>query len=39
MDYADGNQLKTELLQAQQALGIPPSMENLIGAALEGIRG
>lgn len=39
MDYADGNQLKTELLRAQQALGIPPSMENLIGAALEGIRG
>lgn len=39
MDYAEGNQLKTELLQAQQALGIPPSMENLIGAALEGIRG
>ena len=39
MDYAEGNQLKTELLQAQKALGIPPSMENLIGAALEGIRG
>lgn len=39
MDYAEGNQLKTELLQAQQALGIPPSMENLIGPALEGIRG
>ena len=39
MDYAEGNQLKTELLEAQKALGIPPSMENLIGAALEGIRG
>lgn len=39
MDYAEGNQLRTELLQAQQKLGIPPSMENLIGAALEGIRG
>lgn len=39
MDYAEGNQLKTELIQAQKALGIPPSMENLIGAALEGIRG
>ncbi len=39
MDYAEGNQLKTELLQAQAALGIPPSMENLIGPALEGIRG
>lgn len=39
MDYAEGNQLRTELLQAQQAAGIPPSMENIIGAALEGIRG
>lgn len=39
MEYAEGNQLRTELLQAQQRLGIPPSMENLIGAALEGIRG
>lgn len=39
MDYAEGNQLKTELLEAQRQLGIPPSMENLIGAALEGIRG
>lgn len=39
MDYAEGNQLKTELLEAQRVLGIPPSMENLIGAALEGIRG
>lgn len=39
MDYAEGNQLKTELLEAQSRLGIPPSMENLIGAALEGIRG
>jgi len=39
IEYADGNQLKTELLEAQRKLGIPPSMENLIGAALEGIRG
>lgn len=39
MDYAEGNQLSTKLLQAQEAAGIPPSMENLIGAALEGIRG
>ena len=39
MDYAEGNQLKTELLQAMIAQGIPPSMENLIGASLEGIRG
>ena len=39
MDYADGNQLDTELIRAQKALGIPPAMENLISAALEGIRG
>nr|WP_314711157.1 hypothetical protein [uncultured Comamonas sp.] len=39
MDYAEGNQLRTELLEAQRKLGIPPSMENLIGASLEGIRG
>lgn len=39
IEYAEGNQLRTELLEAQKALGIPPSMENLIGAALEGIRG
>lgn len=39
MDYADGNQLSTKLLDAQKALGIPPSKENLIGASLEGIRG
>lgn len=39
MDYADGNQLKTELLRAQAAQGIPPGMENLIAPSLEGIRG
>ena len=39
MDYADGNQLDTEILKAQEALGIPPAMENLISPALEGIRG
>lgn len=39
MDYADGNQLDSELLRAQQKLGIPPAMENLIGPALEAIQG
>lgn len=39
IDYADGNQLDTELIRAQKALGIPPAMENIISAALEGIRG
>ncbi len=38
-DYADGNQLDTELLQAQARLGIPPAMENLIGPAMEAIQG
>ena len=39
MDYAEGNQLDTELIRAMKAQGIPTTMENLIGAALEGIRG
>lgn len=39
MDYADGNQLDSELLRAQAALGIPPAMENLIGPAMEAIQG
>ncbi len=39
MDYADGNQLDSVLLQAQAKLGIPPAMENLIGPALEAIQG
>lgn len=39
MDYADGNQLDSQLLQAQAKLGIPPAMENLIGPALEAIQG
>lgn len=39
MDYADGNQLNTELIKAMKEQGIPTSMENLISASLEGIRG
>lgn len=39
MDYADGNQLDSELLRAQAKLGIPPAMENMIGPALEAIQG
>ena len=39
MDYAEGNQLDTELIRAMKAQGIPTTMENLIGAALEGIQG
>lgn len=39
MDYADGNQLDSELLARQKALGIPPAVEDLIGPALLSIRG
>lgn len=39
MDYADGNQLASELLRRQQELGIPPAIEDLIGPALLAIQG
>lgn len=39
MDYADGNQLESELLKRQAALGIPPAIEDLIGPALLSIQG
>ncbi|QOF76075.1 hypothetical protein [Variovorax sp. 38R] len=39
LDYADGNQLDTELLAAQRELGIPPAKEDLIGPALLSIQG
>lgn len=39
MDYADGNQLDTDLLRRQQALGIPPAVEDLIGPALLSLQG
>lgn len=39
MDYADGNQLNTELLNAMKEQGIPPAVENIIAPALEAIRG
>lgn len=39
MDYADGNQLDSELLQRQAELGIPPAVEDLIGPALLSIQG
>lgn len=38
-DYADGNQLSTELLQRQKALGIPPAKENIIGPAIAAVCG
>jgi len=39
MDYADGNQLDSALLQRQAELGIPPAIEDLIGPSLLSIQG
>lgn len=39
MDYADGNQLSEELLQALRSIGAPPATENLVGPAIEAIQG
>ena len=38
-DYFDGNQLDSEILQAQKEKGIPPSIENLIGSTVNDIIG
>lgn len=38
-DYADGNQLDSELLRRQQKLGIPPAKENIIGPAIAAVCG
>lgn len=38
-DYADGNQLDSELLTRQKALGIPPAKENIIGPAINAVCG
>jgi hypothetical protein len=39
MDYVDGNQLDSELLQKMQQLGIPPAIEPLIGPAIDAVLG
>ena len=39
MDYVDGNQLDSELLRKQQALGIPPAIENVMGPAVKSVTG
>lgn len=39
MDYVDGNQLDSELLRRQQALGIPPAVENIIGPIAQSVMG
>lgn len=38
-DYADGNQLDSELLKKQAMLGIPPAKENIIGPAIRSVCG
>jgi hypothetical protein len=38
-DYADGNQLDSELLIRQRELGIPPAVEDLIGPAILSLQG
>ena len=38
-DYADGNQLSSELLRKQAAAGIPPAKENIIGPAIASVCG
>ncbi len=38
-DYYDGNQLDSELLKRQQALGIPPAVENIIQTAINALIG
>lgn len=39
MDYADGNQLDTELLRAMKEQGIPPAIEDRIGPMLLALQG
>lgn len=38
-DYADGNQLSTELLRRMKDMGIPPAKENVIGPAIGAVCG
>jgi len=38
-DYYDGNQLDSEVLQAQAALGIPPAIEPIIGSTIDSVLG
>lgn len=39
MDYADGNQLDSDLLRKQAELGIPPAVEDMIGPTLLSLQG
>jgi hypothetical protein len=39
MDYYDGNQLNSEILRRQQAIGMPPAIEPLIGSTIDSVLG
>lgn len=39
MDYYDGNQLDSELLQKLNAVGIPPAVDNIIQSAINSLCG
>lgn len=39
MDFVDGNQLDSEILQKQKELGIPPATENVMGEVFDNILG
>ncbi len=39
MDYADGNQLDSDLLRRQAELGIPPAVEDMIGPTMLSLQG
>ncbi len=38
-DYYDGNQLDSDVLQAQATLGIPPAIEPIIGSTIDSVLG
>ncbi|MEY4932813.1 MAG: hypothetical protein RLZZ403_1133, partial [Pseudomonadota bacterium] len=39
MDYCDGNQLNSEILQQMEEVGIPPAVEPLMGPTIDGVLG
>jgi len=39
MEYVDGNQLDSEILRKQRAIGLPPAIEPLIGPAIDTVLG
>lgn len=39
MEYVDGNQLNSEILQKMKEIGMPPAIEPLIGPAIEAVTG